>query len=457
MAGAEASRKEGNRFLAAGDLVRAEECYRRAATQDPRSAAAHIALGFVLLQRRNAAEAKQALERAADLAPGEADAHYLLGTIARSQYALDEAAMRFRQATEARADFAEAHLELGIALRGQRRHDEALRCLERALALQPGDPSTRLNKALVHLFRGEFAEGLELFESRLDGAHSSAVTQWLELLGRRSAISRWRGEPLRGRRLVLWVEEGAGDCIMVMRYLPLLAARGAGAITVLSDPSLARVLATFPVVGRVATRIDEVPLDALDFHSPMMSLPYAFGTRADTIPATVPYVSVPAALRQHWSRRLAPLKRPKVGLVWAGSRSFASDALRSLEPGRLRPLVAAARGSFVNLQKGAGAPELAALGGTVFDPMPDCVDYLDTAAVVSDLDLVISVDTSVAHLAGALGKPVWLLNRFESEWRWRLGREDSAWYPTMRIFTQPAFGDWDGVIARVASELSSAA
>jgi hypothetical protein len=197
-----------------------------------------------------------------------------------------------------------------------------------------------------------------------------------------------------------------------------------------------------------------VPLDALDAHCPVGSLPYHFGTRADTIPATVPYLEVPPSLRSRWAQALSALRRPKVGLVWAGSRQYASDALRSLEPSRLRPLLAHARCSFVNLQMGATAPELEELGVPVFDPMGECTDYLDTAAVIAELDLVISVDTSVAHLAGALGRPVWLLNRFESEWRWQLGREDSPWYPTLRLFNQPASGDWDSVVRRVAGELS---
>jgi hypothetical protein len=404
-----------------------------------------VALGFALLQQKRAAEAQPVLERAAGL--GDADAHYLLGSIARRRHAFEEAAARYRRAIEARADFAEAHHELGLALRAQRRHDEALIAFERAIALQPGDPGPRLNKALVHLFRGEYAEGLELFESRLQGEHSPPVAQWLELLAQRPALARWRGEPLRGRRLVLWVEEGAGDCIMVMRYLPLLAARGAESVTVLADPALARLLKTFPVVGRVATRLDEVRADAHDLHCPMMSLPYVFGTRAHSIPAKVPYLDVAA-------RELPGTDRPRIGLVWAGNRQYASDALRSLDPAELRPLLEGRRAGFVNLQKGASSAELQALGAPVLDAMPECRDYLDTAAVVAGLDLVISADTSVAHLAGALGRPVWLLNRFESEWRWRLDREDSAWYPTMRIFTQPAQGDWAGAVKRMARELS---
>lgn len=452
MSNSDDDRRAGNKLLAEGNFVAAEECYRRAAAHDPRSADAHIALGFALLQQGRLAEAQPPLERARSLAPREPDVHFLLGSIARRQHALDAAAARLRTALELRPEFAEAHHELGIVLRFQRQLDQAMRCSDQALSLQPELAGPRVNKGLVHLLRGEFAPGLELYENRLLEP-SERVAKLLAILAARG-ISRWRGEMLRGKRLLVWIDEGAGDFLMHMRYLPLLAAKGGQAIIVLSDPSLARVARTFPNVAQVATFVDELPLDAIDVHCPVVSLPYAFGTRADTIPAAVPYLVVPPALRTRWAPVLAELRRPKIGLVWAGSPEYGRDALRSLEPRRLRPLLENSRCSFVSLQKGASTSQLEALGAPVLAPVGEPEDFLDTAAIIADLDLVVGVDTSVVHLTGSLGKPIWVMNRFESEWRWQLGREDSPWYPTLRLFNQPAPGDWDSVVRRVAGELS---
>jgi len=449
------ARREGNRLLAAGDATRAEQCYRRAVAEDPASAAAHVALGFALLGRGELDEAKEALARAAALAPDDADSHFLLGGIARRRFAADEAVACFRRALRAKPDFPEAQLELGVTLRSQRKLDEALACFDAALALQPNNAAAQLNKALVLLMRGKFDQGLPLFESRLRAEPTEQVAQWVARLAAQPQLSRWRGEPLAGGRLLVWIEEGAGDCLMVMRYLPLLAAKGVRELVVLADPVLARVLQTLPGVSRVATSVAHVPLDAFDVHCPIMSLPHCFGTHAGTIPRAIPYLAVPKPLQERWAQKLAAITRPRVGLVWAGGAKYARDTLRSLSLAQFAPLLAVSGPSFVSLQKDAAASELRALHVPLFDPMGECADYLDTAAVVANLDLVISVDTSVAHLAGALGKPVWLLNRFESEWRWQLGREDSDWYPTMRIFTQPAFGDWTSVVRRVAEDLSA--
>jgi hypothetical protein len=253
------------------------------------------------------------------------------------------------------------------------------------------------------------------------------------------------------------MEEGLGDCLMTMRYLPKLAEKGAGKVLVLADPALARLVQTLPTVGEITSRVDRLSPDSFDLHCPMMSLPYAFGTRADTIPNAVPYLSVPHDMREAWSGRLSGTKRPRVGLVWSGNRNYGRDALRSLSLRQLEPLMGVSGTGFVSLQKGEAAKELQRSDWPILDRMNECADFLDTAALIANLDLVISVDTSVAHLAGALGKPVWLLNRFESEWRWQLDREDSPWYPTMRIFGQPAFGDWNSVLQKIARELNRVA
>ena len=447
-------RKRGNEFLAAGDLRSAEECYRRSVAAHPGVAGAHVALGFVLFEQQRLAEARHCLDEAVSIDPREADGHYLLGRISQQQNRIEEATGNFSRALAINPEFAEAHYDLGVTLRIAGRLDEALRCFDKALALRPDYPEARFNKSLVLLLRGNFAEGLELFESRLGLGAPRQLSDWLAFLADHPEKPRWRGEHLGGKRLLVWMEEGMGDCLMTMRYLPKLAEKGAGKVLVLADPALARLARTFPAVGEITSRVDELSLDSFDLHCPMMSLPYAFGTRADTIPDAVPYLSVPNGMRETWSGRLSETKRPRVGLAWSGNKNYGRDALRSLSFRQMEPLMGVSGAGFVSLQKGGAATELRQSDWPILDRMNECEDFLDTAALIANLDLVVSVDTSVAHLAGALGKPVWLLNRFESEWRWQLRREDSPWYPTMRIFNQPALGDWDSVLEKVAGQLA---
>ncbi|HEX9192225.1 MAG TPA: tetratricopeptide repeat protein [Burkholderiales bacterium] len=451
---AEDFKKLGNKFLADGDFGKAEECYRQSIAASPGFADAYIALGFVLLKQERLSDAKHCLKQAASLDPDEADSHYLLGAISQKQNEPGEAIENFSRALEVNPRFVEAHHGLGVVFRIQGRLDEAMRCFDEALSLRPDFAESRFNKSLILLMRGDFVEGLELFESRVGLDTTEQLADWSAFLSGHPEMRRWRGDALEGKRLLIWTEEGLGDCLMAMRYLPKLAERGAGRILVLSDPSLARLLKTFPMVNEVTSRADLLSSGSFDVHCPIMSLPYAFATRSDTIPNAVPYLSVPHEMRRKWSETLSGLNGPRVGLVWRGGKKYGRDFLRSLSLQRLGPLTEIAGVSFVSLQKGEAAGELAGSDRPILDRMGECGDFLDTAALVANLDLVISVDTSVAHLAGALGKPVWLLNRFESEWRWQLGREDSPWYPTMRIFRQPALDDWDSVVKRVAGELA---
>jgi Tetratricopeptide repeat/Glycosyltransferase family 9 (heptosyltransferase) len=451
-------RKQGNEFLAAGDVARAEACYRQSVDAAPNSAAAHLALGFVLLQQERLAEADESLERAVSIEPGDADGHYLRGGLARQQGRFDDAIEHFGRALQLNPKLAEAHFNLGAVFRAQGRIDEALQHLSSAIALKQDFREARLVKSLLLLLRGNFAEGLELFESRLGVLGGRQMTEWAALLAAHPDKRRWRGEGLHNSKgLLIWTEEGMGDCIMAMRYLPKLANRGAQRVAVLSDPSLARLVRAVPGVNEVMTEVTQLSPESFEHHCPIMSLPFLFGTRADTIPGAVPYLVVPDEMRERWRRRLSGMKGLKVGLVWSGNQGYASDFRRSLAFSRLAPLLQTSGISFVSLQKGEAAGELKQSGEPVFDPMGECQDFLDTAAVAANLDLVISVDTSVAHLAGALGRPVWLLNRFHSDWRWQLGREDSPWYPTMRIFRQPEPGDWESVLRAAAGALASLA
>jgi ADP-heptose:LPS heptosyltransferase len=234
---------------------------------------------------------------------------------------------------------------------------------------------------------------------------------------------------------------------MMLRYLPLLKARGVGKLAVYCDAPLARLVRNIGQVDEVISATDPLPVGRFDLQCPIMSLPLAFGTRLESIPRQVPYLQVPV------QKRLADVPRPHIGLLWAGGPLYPRNHLRSIRLERFAPLMKIPVLHFVSLQKGDEAAQLAATKWPIIDRMDECLDLFDTAALVEELDLVIGIDSAVAHLTGALGKPMWLLNRFESDWRWLLEREDSPWYPTIRILRQPRPGDWDSVIARSAVDL----
>jgi len=265
---------------------------------------------------------------------------------------------------------------------------------------------------------------------------------------RRVEAPLWRGEAGDGRVLLIHAEQGFGDSIQFCRYAPLVVARGWRVVMEVPG-ALVRLFAALPDVTCVAAG---EALPDYDAQVPMLSLPLAFGTLVESIPAAVPYLQVPAGEVARWGAMLPPAPR-RAGLVWAGNpRAFSRvlaevDQRRSIAPSLLAPLLEVPGWQFVSLQKeGAAWP--------LVDVMDQVADFADTAALIMSLDLVISVDTAVAHLAAALGKPVWLLNRYDACWRWLRGREDSPWYPTMRLFNQTAAGDWEGVIAKVAGALS---
>ena len=308
--------------------------------------------------------------------------------------------------------------------------------LRDALARAPADVAARFGLANALLALGEWAEGWAAYEARwqLCGATPPPMT-----------VPLWRGEPLAGRRILVHAEQGLGDTLHFARFLPLIVARGG--VVVLQVPApLQRLAAGFPGVAEVVTIA--APSDV---HCPLLSLPGILGGT----PATVapPYLQADPALVARWAARLPADGRLRVGLAWAGGpprengASQQPDAARSMRLAQMTPLLAVPGIQVISLQKGAQATGLC-------DPMGEVADFADTAAIVAALDLVISVDTSVAHLAGAMGKPVWMMCRWDPCWRWPRGGSTSPWYPTMRIFRQPRLGDWTAVVTDVAAALS---
>ena len=450
---AEAYKHLGVALAGQGKLEAALGSFLTSLEIDPDYVDGHIGVGNVLFLQGRHEDAAGRYYKALELNPDEPKAYGNLGMALHRTGKLDEAEACLRKALRFNPNFTDACNSLGSVLQDLGNYEEAEALFVRALQLKPGSALAQCNLATVLLMRGELAAGLALYENRFAGADYKLTALSQEVLAKLSGKCRWRGESLQGRTLFLWREQGIGDDIMMMRYLPLLKEMGAEKIIVSSRPEVRRLVRTLPAVSQVVDDRGPFPLDAIDCHCPLMSLPYLFGTRLETIPDTIPYIAVPPELADDWSRRVAADGGLKVGLAWAGSKTQPKDARRSIPRERFAPLLAVPGVRFISLQKGGDPRCWSEFGDSIIDWMPHCSDFLDTAALVQQLDLVISVDTAVAHLAGALGRPVWLLNRFESEWRWMLKREDSPWYPTMRIFRQPAFNDWDSVLDRAAAEL----
>jgi tetratricopeptide (TPR) repeat protein len=441
--------------LAAGELDKAINCYRKALAVSADLPAAYTSLGNALMQKGKLAEAGDCLRKAIELAPRHAQAHSGLGNVLRHQDRPEEAVEALRKAVALAPDLAEAYGNLALTLIAQGKPREAEENCVRALELRPDSGQIKFALSQIRLLLGEYESGFALYEHRLDKETLPKAT-YAALQARIAQVKgspRWRGEPGAGRALLVWTDQGLGDTLMMMRYFPLLKSRGFGKVLVHCEEALLRIVRAMPGVDEVVSRAAPTPIGRFDCQIPLTSLPLAFGTRVETIPGGVPYLPVPAELKRKWAARLADVAPPRVGLVWAGRKDYPKDALRSLPLRELAPLFAVPGVRFVNLQKGGEARQIAQTGLALVDRIDECADLMETAAMLGELDLAICVDTAVMHLAGALGKPLWMLNRFETEWRWMLGRADSPWYPSMRIFRQQRPNDWSGVVAQVAEAL----
>jgi tetratricopeptide (TPR) repeat protein len=428
----------------------AEICFRNALRLRPDLAEAHNGLGVALSAMGRMAEAETSLRQAIALRPGFADACSNLGIALRALGRPEDAEASYREALRLRPDSADTHNNLGNTLLDMGRLEEAAASFREALRLRPDAPEPHRNLSAALLAAGRYEEGWKEHEWRW---RVKPLSRHLRDL----AAPPWMGEPLGRRVILLHAEQGFGDTLQFCRYVPLVAAQ---AETVLEVPAgLLRLLARLPGIAKIVAAGD--PLPPFDLHCPLLSLPLAFGTTLETIPARIPYLAADPVLVAQWRKRLAALDGLRVGLVWAGEprlqhpESAIVDRRRSIALETMAPLARVAGASFVSLQIGAGAAQAAdpPAGMVLHDWTAEIRDFADTAAVVHGLDLVISVDTAVVHLAGALGKPVWLLNRFDTCWRWLFGRDDSPWYPQLRQFRQPTHGDWRSAIEAAGDAL----
>jgi tetratricopeptide (TPR) repeat protein len=445
-----------SRGIVLGELRRLDEALEscdRAIALRPDFAEAYCDRAMILRELGRLDEAVESCDRAIALRPQCAEAYSNRGNSLLDLKRFDEALRSIESGLVLRPDFAAAHSNRGMALAEMNRIDEAIASFERAQALQPDFAEAHLNEAQYRLRLGDFKRGWEKYETRWQAA-------CLKDSKRPFSQALWLGsDEIAGKTVLVHAEQGLGDTIQFCRYVPLVAARGARVIFEVQRP-LRALMTSLAGGAQIVAAGDRLP--DFDLHCPLLSLPLAFGTRLDTIPCETRYLSAPPGRAETWRDLLGEHNRPRVGLVWAGNprkhmpAATRIDQERSIAFERLGALFEIDACSFYSLQKGDDAVKqlhASAWRGRVLDFTDDLHDFSDTAALIENLDLVISVDTSVLHLAGALGKPVWLMNRYNTCWRWLSDREDSPWYRNLRQFRQDARRDWDPVIARIAEAL----
>jgi tetratricopeptide (TPR) repeat protein len=418
-------------------------CFDQAITLRPDYAVAYRNRGIVLRELHRYADALASYDKAVALRPDFAEAHRNRGLVLRDLDRLEEALASYDRAIAAWPEHAAAHGNRSVVLQDVGRHRDALDGYAKAIALRPYDPDENWNHGLCLLLLGEFERGWRQYEwrKRRNPPVVSAPYRQPAWSGGRSAA---------GKTLFLYWEQGFGDTIQFYRYVRLVRALGATVVLSVQDALLRLIRHAQPdleVIGET-----QVPA-AFDYHCPLMSLPLAIETRLGSIPTAPRYLWAEEQLKLHWQARLPDRTRPKVGIAWSGSREH-DIRNRSMDLRTFLPLLSDDV-EWINLQKEIVADETDALrtDGRIAHFGEALTDFSETAALLDLMDLVITVDTSVAHLAGAMGKPVWIMLPYNADWRWLLDRSDSPWYPSARLFRQSAIGDWDGVVHRIRSEL----
>lgn len=443
-------------FYESGQPKKAIEQFNLALAIDPNSPEALHNKGMTLEKIGLLEEAfkcyKDALDRNEKLAP----THNNLGNVLRELGSLNDAVNHFKRALLIDPHYAEAYSNLGWTLQGMHQFERAIICYEKALDLNPKLVAARFNLSLCQLTLGDLKNGWINYESRTEQPSYTKIRNLL--------APQWIGkESLKNKTIYVYAEQGLGDTIQFCRYLELLANQGA---EVLFQPQadLLRLLKDVKGISKLITPGQAVP--AYDFHTPLMSLPLAFDTSIRTIPNHIPYIQVDPTKQKWWQEKLKEIQKPKVGLVWSGG--FRPDQPELWGVNRRRNIlfeeiskIQSDDFHFVSLQKGVKAEEEMQLNknklwiNNNFSSFSDDLkDFTDTAALIGELDLVISVDTSTAHLVGALGKPIWILNRYDSCWRWLDSGNTSNWYPSAKLYRQEKPGDWGTVIAEVKNDLN---
>ncbi len=442
----DAHNNRGNILLALGRPAEAEAAFGKALDRAPAHPQARINRASARSALGRHAEALEDLDAALAREPAHPVAHYNRGNALRAAGRESEAAAAYERALAAAPAHVASWFNRGLALQALNRHADALDSFARALGLDPGHADAHFAASMSLLTLGDHRRGWPEYEWRWRRAGMAP---------RDLRIPLWLGEPpLEGRTILVHAEQGLGDTIQFARYVPGLARLGAKVVLEV-QPELRPLLAGLEGAHAVVARGEKLP--PCDLHCPIASLPLAMKTEAGTIPAAIPYLRAGEERLARWRGRLEGVSRPRVALAWSGRAAHANDRNRSIALAELAPILSVAGAGFVSVQRDlreadaarlAAAPQVADLG-------PELGDFADTAAVLALCDLTICVDTSVAHLAGAMGRPLWVLLPFQPDWRWTLDAPRSPWYPAAELFRQPAPGDWAPAIARVREKLAS--
>ena len=436
----------GFSFLASNRKEEALSCYQLAVASDPFNATAHFNLGFALQESGRHHEALTAYDRALAIKPGFPEVLSNRGTALDYLARHEEALQSYDAALSIEPAAAQTLINRGSALQSLRRFDEALACYGRVQSIRPDYADAHWNESICRLMLGDFKRGWQKYEWGWKNGQRGELRKFAEPL--------WLGqEPLSGKTILLHAEQGLGDTLQFCRYANGVASLGACVILEVQHP-LKAVLADLEGVHQVLAKGSTLP--AYDYHCPMLSLPLVFSTRLETIPARVAYIRTDPVLVSRWEKKLGVKRLPRVGLVWSGRAEHFNDHNRSIPLAQMADLITFPA-QFVSLQKEVRHPDQLVLDQrkdilSFFDHL---ADFADTAALIELMDIVITVDTSVAHLAGAMGKSVWVLLARNADWRWLLDREDSPWYPSARLFRQQTIGDWTGVIRTAADALKT--
>jgi tetratricopeptide (TPR) repeat protein len=442
---AEAHANRGNTLNALNRYDDALASFDRALALRPDLVEALTNRGNALNGLKRYDDALASYDRAIVCQPTHAAAHYNRGTTLHEMKRYDEAIASYDRAIALQPVYPEAFSNRGATLWELKRHNEALASYDRAIALQPEFPEAHWNAASLRLLTGDFDRGWAEYEWRWKYKTMA--------LGRRNfAQPLWRGEPIEGKTILLHSEQGLGDAIQFCRYVALVAARGARVVLEV-DKRLLDLMTSLAGAAQIIPAGNALP--DFDLHCPLLSLPRAFHTLLETIPSDTPYLRALPQQLTKWSTRLGPKQGLRVGLIWSGNLAHHRDQVRSIELGALTPLLDTGA-TFFSLQKDIRPADAAVLAGRkdIVQLAGELADFSDTAAVMAQLDLIISVDTSTVHLAGALGRPVWILLPYLPDWRWLLDRDTSPWYPTARLFRQNETRRWDSVVLRVQAALS---